>query len=803
MINVSKAFEDAIKTRTDFIETAVITFKNGEVVELEPKDFCIKNNSVTDGASNNGLPVGVAVSRSIKIEIANYDDRFSDYDFQMAVIQLFCSLELSDKVETIDYGFFTVITPETYGDTIIITAVDDMYKLDKPYETSLQYPARLDFILQDVARQCGFLIKNEVFKNCDFEVMNKPEKLTCRQVVANCAMIAGGNARFNRYGYLEILSYDMGVLSEVADSVDGGSFRFIDGATADGGDFSYNNGDNLDGGDFGGETNHVLTAWKSLKVDTDDAVITGIQTNKSKVEEGEEKTVLVGQEGYVLNLKNDFFAGKELDALERIGRILIGLKFRTFSGDYIAYPLAEFMDLCVVVDRKGHSYKSYITDVSFSFGGLTRLKNSGLSALRNSSTAFSNATQTIIEAMKLVENEKTERQVATELLQMEIENSKGMYFSELILEDGSVIRYIHDKPSINESQIVWRFSIDTFAISNDGGQTYPYGFDISGTAIMEKIYAQKISADYIEGGVLKLGGENNVNGQIYIYNSDGEQCGVINNAGVVFYSKIQNQRIIMSPSVGFVTQASGSGDFFGYEYKEIVHCGRTQNVLAGSTYNISHGDTFKMSQYDYKQETISAVGVNVTTPYYRWKYWYEDTNPAHWVESSLSKRQYSSLMTEYELKLPDKFIGKELTITTRVIGINQNRLVEMNDNEEIQLSSSYSYLFNSYYEKADGKTWVSDWKSWDMFGTDNDTYNTANRYEGTKKTLDLPTSGIFYTPLYVINAGTAVSSYRQDDDGKIYIGCTSEVSCRKKDDVTKTVKLDIPDLFDIEVVVIC
>ena len=78
MINVSNEFGQLMQTRTDFKENAEITFANGTVLELKEKDFSISNNSVVDASDTNGILLGVAVCRSIQIELMNDDDRFSE-----------------------------------------------------------------------------------------------------------------------------------------------------------------------------------------------------------------------------------------------------------------------------------------------------------------------------------------------------------------------------------------------------------------------------------------------------------------------------------------------------------------------------------------------------------------------------------------------------------------------------------------------------------------------------------------------------------------------------------------------------
>ena len=143
MINVSKEFQLLMNERTDFTENAQITFANGTVINLTEKDFTVSNNSMVDAAETNGIPLGVAICRNIQIELMNNDDRFSQYDFFGAKIRLYLSFGLSETTEKIEYGTFTVLTPETYGETIIITALDDMHKADKEYNTGLVFPTTI------------------------------------------------------------------------------------------------------------------------------------------------------------------------------------------------------------------------------------------------------------------------------------------------------------------------------------------------------------------------------------------------------------------------------------------------------------------------------------------------------------------------------------------------------------------------------------------------------------------------------------------------------------------------------------
>lgn len=505
MINVSKEFQLLMNERSDFKENAEITFSDGTFIELSEKDFTVSNNSVVDSADSNGIPLGVALCQSIQIELMNDDDRFSTYDFFGAVIRLYLTFQLSETVERIEYGTFTVLTPETYGETVIITALDDMYKADKEYETELSFPASIGEILRDACTNLGISIGTSSFLNENFIVNEQPEYLTFRQLFGYIAMIAGGNARIDRTGRLRIITYDFASMDSIYNSVlSGGSYNPWDNpSNYDGGSFSpWNVGDSLDGGEFGDRNHfHVLGNWSNLKVDTDDIVITGIQTEYEDESE-EKKTAIYGVEGYALHVENPLIAGKEEEAIELIGSIMVGGKFRQFSGDIVANPTCEFMDTALLLDRKGNVYISFLTDVDFQFFGFTSIKNSAEPTLRNSAKTYSESAKTFIKAKKLVDKERTAREKAVEQLAKDLSESSGLYVTTEKQSDGSTIYYMHDKPTLSESMVVWKLTALAFGISTDGGKTYPYGFTVDGETITRLLYAEGINADYITSGTI-------------------------------------------------------------------------------------------------------------------------------------------------------------------------------------------------------------------------------------------------------------------------------------------------------------
>lgn len=477
MINVSSEFKTLMSERQDFKEYAEVTLANGTVLELTEDDFTTTNNSLVDSAGANSIPLGVALSRNAQLEIMNDDDHLSDYDFFGAKIRLYLTFELSSTTEKIEYGTFTVTQPETYGSVVTIVGYDDMYKADKTYSTTLTFPATAKSVLIDSCDTCGILIGDSNFLHNDFQIPSMPSsEYTHRQIIGFIAMIACGNARIDRTGHLQIMTYD----------------------------FNYNSG-NV----------HDLTDYNTLTNDTNDVQVTGVQMTRTvkktvtdeegnENEEDVEETVKVGADSYILSLENPLVKGHEETLVSWVYDKFKSVTFREFTMDYISYPIAEFMDKIKVTDWRENSFYSVLTDVNFVFFGYTTLKNSAESPLRNQSNYTSSNQKAIIQGKQLVEQERNNRQNALDKMQEALKNSNGMYSTQEVLLDGSTIYYLHDKPTMKESKNVIKLTAEVIGFSIDGGKTYPYGFTITGEMVARLLYTEGINADYINTGALTV-----------------------------------------------------------------------------------------------------------------------------------------------------------------------------------------------------------------------------------------------------------------------------------------------------------
>lgn len=507
--NVSNLFKDVIKNGGPFYCYATVVLSDGTELTLDSeKDFSIDGNSY-DESSGSGFPLGVALSKSINIGILNADDRFSKYDFYMARITLYTEADLSDGTkERIKEGTFTVTEPTASGELIDIVAYDDMYKANKEYTPAIQFPASALYVLQDVCGRCDMNLGSATFTNSDFQIEAVPEGLTCRQAIGFIAMIALGNAVCDANNRLVIKTYDFS-LFETADIITGGLIGDDTQDSISGGEFGDALQDYISGGQFGDASNlHILSEFSSdPDICTDDVVITGIRMDVED-EEGNTSYILYGTRDYALNIDNDLVAGKEQEFVKMVGDKLIGVIVRPFSGSFFPDPTIEFMDPVYVLDRKDNIYQSFVCNHSLEYLGNSTISNELESPSRNDSAYQSGATEAYRKAREEAKKQRSEWEKAMEDLMNRVNNSSGLYTTEEEQPDGSTIYYMHDKPTLEESMIIWKMTAEAFAVSNDGGKTYSAGLTVDGNLIATIMSTIGINFDWGIGGTLIIRNED-------------------------------------------------------------------------------------------------------------------------------------------------------------------------------------------------------------------------------------------------------------------------------------------------------
>ena len=506
MKNVSNNFKNVISKGGPFYAYAKIVLRDSTELELDSTDdFYIDGNSYNE-SGGDGLPLGAALSKTIDIGIENSNERYSGYDFYYSRITLYTEADLEDGTkERILEGTFTVIDPVAPGDTIEITASDDMYKSDVAYTSKLKYPATTRAILQEACSQSDISLSSAAFENDDFIVQTAPQGLTCRQVIGYVAMIAGGNAVMSENNQLVIKTYRFPALDNKK-LLSGGRFGQELKDMVSGGDFTQEHGNMVSGGEFGESDNYIVLSEFSSDPDisTDDVVITGIATTVKGEGQEEDQEFLYGTDDYAIKIENPLMEGKEETAIALIGDLLIGTIARPFSGEFFPDPTVQFMDPVYLVDRKDNVYQSFVTSLTFTYLGSSNISNGLQSPEMNKSTYYSTATEAYRKARQDIQKNKTEWEKAVENLGDRIDNASGLYPTEERQPDGSTIYYLHDKPTLEESEVVIKITAQAIGISTDGGKTYPTGITVDGEAIIKILQTVGVNANWINAGAIRV-----------------------------------------------------------------------------------------------------------------------------------------------------------------------------------------------------------------------------------------------------------------------------------------------------------
>lgn len=535
MRNISNAFKKAIQDGGPFYAYAVITLSDSTELQLTSEnDFFISGNKY-DHSFSSVFPMGEAACKVLDIGINNTTDRFSAADFYGAEIVLYTEIEYTDNhgntnLDRMQEGVFYVTESKASGDIIEISAADSMQKTDVDMPT-ITYPANLNEIVRGICTKCGLTRRTQLFPNYRYRVTVAPPEMTCREMLGYVAQIVGGNALIYENGELDFKVYTKNWYNS-SKVISGGKFGDGNIDSVSGGVFGDATSDTISSGELDTISDYIVLSNYTTEpeIATDDIIITGVSYTykQNKVTH----TELYGEEGYVLKIENPLIAGNIINGLTLIGNHIIGMKIRPFSGSFSPNPAIELMDNVYVVDRKGNIYQSFVTSNTFNYLGYSEIANETQSPEQNNAKYKSNSSVIYRQVQKDIAEERVDWQNAVDQLEEDLDNASGLYETQEVQPDQSIIYYFHDKQTLAESEIVMKITSQALAISTDGGQTYPTGITVDGNAIVSILSSVGINADWITTGTLKVGGTNNTDGQIDIYDSANALCGRIDNEGV-------------------------------------------------------------------------------------------------------------------------------------------------------------------------------------------------------------------------------------------------------------------------------
>lgn len=455
MISASTKLKENLENGVPLYEVLTITFADGTKKTID-KELMYSGNSITDGSESSSFPIGASICKSLSACFDNSDGAFDDAEFYGAEIHCVLRMDYSDGTsESINRGYFTITSPVTRGETIKVTALDDMYKANVTYTGSNDQAISLSALVQRACDLVG-IVTGFTMKHDNIQISEIPAGTTVRQIIECAALVECANARIDTNGKLQLVPWN---LASVADLKD-----FVTAPT----------------------------------LSSDDIVITGI-----KLTNGED-SYLYGEEGYVIGIDTTLIDAELLPTVSEYLGSLIGKTFRSMSGNLVNNPFLEFGDVVTTYDRKSTGYRTPLTDITYTHRSYTIVKASAEDPINGVSDFNSGATKTYARTKKLVEKEINARKNAIDTLEKTLENASGMYETSETQPDGSIITYFHDKANLSDSSKIIKITSDAIGVSTDGGESYPYGFTLDGDTITRILYATGINADYITTGAFKV-----------------------------------------------------------------------------------------------------------------------------------------------------------------------------------------------------------------------------------------------------------------------------------------------------------
>lgn len=554
MLNVSAKWQRAVMLDNDINVNcfADIVTASGEKIPITDSELWANGFEVSDATSSNGtFTIGALIAGKLKIKLNNIYDDYSKYDFDKASVTAYVSKSFSDGTsEKLKIGEYRVSETSYDGSLITLTCLDNINNFNREYDSNLSYPTTAYEVVRDACIKCDVPFTMARFDNSDYvinEIPSDNQKLTYGQVIAYILQLSGLWGKCGHDGELLIGWYDMSQFG--SQNYNGGTFStkttpYSDGDTLNGGNFTdYSSGDIADGGTFTEARNyHNIYTQKDLNVATDDVVITGVKvTVTSKEDKAKDVNALAGKEGYVVSISDNPFipADKAQTVANYIFKKIGGMRFRPLDATLLSNPLVESGDVALVTDRKQNTYSCFISNRTFTVGSGTKISCDAENASRNSADKFSNETKAVVQARKVAQAQLSVYDKQIQLLTQLMSQSLGLFKTEQVQEDGSIIYIMHNKADLNSSNIQWKMTANGMAVSSDYGKTWNAGIDKDGNAIFNIMSAIGINFDWAHGGTLILGGENNVSGVQYVKDAKGKTLVALDNKGLTLDSSVK------------------------------------------------------------------------------------------------------------------------------------------------------------------------------------------------------------------------------------------------------------------------
>ena len=424
--------------------------------------------------SGSRIEIGSAVAAELTLTLDNRDGRFDDTIFEGAELFVRVGIKKWEArrwenavVHYIPMGYFTVDSPPRKLSSISLSALDRMVLFDKECKPDdIKFPININTLLVRICSICGVTLATDssTLTNSEYIVDSYPESenLTYRQILMWIAEITGTCAYIDWNGHLRLEWY-------------------------------------------GEESSATLSPDMRYSSDLNDKTITitGVQITAS-----DETVYLQGTNEYAFNIESNGLLQKNIGVVATaLYEKLNGFTYTPYSC--VAKPLVHLypLDRVDFVDKKGNKVSSIVTNATFTMNSNLSLQGQGETETSNGYAKANPITKqeaAIINKIKnVIDTQITTRQQAIIDLNNTIVNSLGLYVSEEVLENNSIVYYYHDQPEKENSSIIYTFRAGGFAWTDkwEGEETvWQNGIDRNGNAVLNILSTFQINSEHIQAG---------------------------------------------------------------------------------------------------------------------------------------------------------------------------------------------------------------------------------------------------------------------------------------------------------------
>lgn len=475
--------------------TAAAILRSGHMIEariavetIDLDTFNITGDRLVDGSfelernsvSGPQIEIGNAETSQLKFQIDNYDRAYDGYTFEGAIL----TVDLLIGAEYLRLGVFVVDEPPQDRDTIDIIALDHMARFNKPYSSALTGTPTLYQIMAEVCSNCGVTLGDLSWTNSTqtASVPTDPD-LTCHEVVAMVAELAGANAYIDHTGALRLAWY----------------------------------------GEIQGATSIPITAADRFdyEVAENDIQISGIILRTS------DGDTLYGTDDYALVIEDNLLIDPASIAtiMSAVQTKIVGYFYRPYSFDVRAIPHVWPLDEVTVTDEVGAVIPSVVMRSKYVLNGTSEISAVGETATRKgwaTASPFTPRQRTVIQRAASIAAYGVATGFEAALVQLnEVAVNAGGFYQTVYTDPitGAKTDYIHDNLDLESSTIIYmRNSVGFYWTDsgwNGGSPVWTTGYTADGNIVAKTLNVIGINADWINTGRISaeyldivVGGDN-------------------------------------------------------------------------------------------------------------------------------------------------------------------------------------------------------------------------------------------------------------------------------------------------------